>query len=98
MGRLRLELEDKELNITPNIEFNSNRTIEDLFRDLEVSNPVARIRPNKDPKTHRGNRQMSNIVIETYTNFKTEMPDNQKGEKTKPSTNSSKVINVGTHV
>ena len=89
---LQLELEDKPVNNIPNIDFNSNRTIEDLFRDLEISNPVARIRHNKqDPVAHRGTRQMSEIIIETYSNFKGGMSEGHKGEKEKSSSNSSKV-------
>ena len=89
---LQLELEDKPVNNTPDIDFNSNRTIEDLFRDLEISNPVARIRHNKqDPVAHRGTRQMSEIIIETYSNFKGGMSESHKGEKEKSSSNSSKV-------
>ena len=89
---LQLELEDKPVNNIPDIDFNSNRTIEDLFRDLEISNPVARIRHNKqDPVSHRGTRQMSEIIIETYSNFKGGMSEGHKGEKEKSSNNSSKV-------
>ena len=65
---LQIELEDEPLNSVPDIDFNCNRTLEDLFRDLEISNPVARIKPNKqDPEIYRGTRQMSEIIIETYS-------------------------------
>jgi len=89
---LQLELDDEPSNLIPDIDFNCNRTIEDLFRDLEISNPVAKIKPNKqDPENYRGTRQMSKIVIETYIHFKGGMSETQKGEKQKPSSNSSKV-------
>ena len=89
---LQLELEDQQLNSIPDIDFNCNRTIEDLFRDLEISNPVAKIKPNRqDPEIYRGTRQMSKIVIETYSNFKGSMSKNLKGEKQKSSSNCSKV-------
>ena len=95
---LQLELEDKPVNNIPDIDFNSNRTIEDLFRDLEISNPVARIRHNKqDPVAHRGTRQMSEIIIETYSNFKGGMSEGHKGEKEKSSSNSSKVGKKSLH-
>ena len=86
---LQLELDDQPLNINPNIDFNCNRTLEDLFRDLEISNPVAKIKPNKqDPTIHRGTRQMSDIRIETYCNFSGGMSEHHKGEKEKASSNS----------
>ena len=89
---LQLELEDQPLNKTPDIDFNCNRTLEDLFRDLEITNPGAKIKPNtQDPSIHRGTRQMSDIVIKTYCNFKGGMSEFQKGEKEKSSSNSSKV-------
>ena len=92
---LQLELEDQPLNTTPDIDFNCNRTLEDLFRDLEISNPVAKIKSNKqEPTIHRGTRQMSDIVIETYCNFNVGMSEFQKGEKEKSSSNSSKVRNI----
>ena len=89
---LQLELEDEPSNSIPDIDFNCNRTIEDLFRDLELSNPVAKLKPKKqDPENYRGTRQMSKIVIETYVDFKSGMSETQKGEKQKPSSNCSKV-------
>ena len=92
---LQLELDDQALNVSPDIDFNCNRTLEDLFRDLEISNPVAKIKPNKqDPVIHRGTRQMSEIVIETYSDFKGGMSEFHKGEKQKSSNSSSKVSNI----
>ena len=88
---LQLEIEDQLSNTVPDIEFNCNRTLEGLFRDLEISNPVARIKPcRQDPESYRGTRQMSKIVIETYSDFKSGM-SNAKGEKEKSSSNCSKV-------
>ena len=90
---LQLELEDK-LDSIPDIDFNCNRTIEDLFRDLEISNPVAKHKPNRqDSELYRGTRQMSKIVIETYSEFKGGMTENVKGERQK-SSNCSKVCYV----
>ena len=91
---LQLEIEDQLSSDIPDIEFNCNRTLEGLFRDLEISNPVARIKPCRpDPENYRGTRQMSKIVIETYSNFKAGMSD-IKGEKEKSSSNCSKVIYI----
>lgn len=88
---LQLEIEDQLSNTAPDIEFNCNRTLEGLFRDLEISNPVARIKPCRpDPENYRGTRQMSKIKIETYSNFKAGMSE-IKGEKEKSSNNCSKV-------
>lgn len=88
---LQLEIEDQLSNTAPDIEFNCNRTLEGLFRDLEISNPVARIKPCRpDPESCRGTRQMSKIIIETYSNFKAGMSE-IKGEKEKSSSNCSKV-------
>jgi len=87
---LQLEIEDQLSNTAPDIEFNCNRTLEGLFRDLEISNPVARIKPCRpDPESCRGTRQMSKIIIETYSNFKAGMSE-IKGEKEKSSSNCSK--------
>ena len=95
---LQLEIEDQLSSTVPDIEFNCNRTLEGLFRDLEISNPVARIKPcRQDPESYRGTRQMSKIVIETYSNFTSGM-SNVKGEKQKSSSNCSKVINKNSEI
>jgi len=87
---LQLEIEEQLSSTVPDIEFNCNRTLEGLFRDLEITNPVARIKPCRpDPDNCRGTRQMSKIVIETYSDFKAGMSE-VKGEKEKSSGGCSK--------
>ena len=91
---LQLEIEEQLSSTVPDIEFNCNRTLEGLFRDLEITNPVAKIKPCRpDPDNCRGTRQMSKIVIETYSDFKAGMSE-VKGEKEKSSGGCSKVLDL----
>lgn len=70
---VRLELDENSNDV--DIEFNCNRTIEDLLGNLSLSEAARPVKPILDEKTrhrNRGHRLMSKIVVETIMDFGTD--------------------------
>ena len=72
---VRLEIEENNPKL--DIEFNCGRSLEDLFEDMELTNPVAAAAKasaakDTDTKANRGKRAVNDIMVETITDFSTD--------------------------
>ncbi len=90
---LQIEIADNAELLSEDIDFNCGRSLEDLLENLTMSNQIPKpVRSQSLRERTRGNRKMSDVTVETYTDFETVVTTNSSKE-TSPSAgeNSSSV-------
>lgn len=89
---IQLEIsEDSEQLLSDDINFNCGRSIEDLFENLTMSTqPSKPVRSQSLRERTKGNRKMSDITVQTYTDFEAGATASSKSSKeTSPSIENS---------
>ena len=80
---IQLEIsEDSEQLLSDDINFNCGRSIEDLFENLTMSTqPSKPVRSQSLRERTKGNRKMSDITVQTYTDFEAGATASSKSSK-----------------
>ena len=69
---IQIEIAEEAESLSEDVSFSCGRSIEDLLENLTMSTPVTKpTRSQSLRERARGNRKMSDVTIETYTDFET---------------------------
>ena len=95
---LQLEIADEAELISDDFDFNCGRSIEDCLENLTMSTQIPKpVRSQSLRERTRGNRKMSDVTIETYTDFESKetSPENSSVSSSRRSTKDSTPLDSG---
>ena len=79
---IQIEVEENAEKLSEDINFNCGRSIDDLFENLTMSNqPMKPVRSQSLRERTKGNRKMSDITVQTFTDFESAAATSSKSSK-----------------
>ena len=79
---IQIEVEENAEKLSEDINFNCGRSIDDLFENLTMPNqPMKPVRSQSLRERTKGNRKMSDITVQTFTDFESAGATSSKSSK-----------------
>ena len=90
---IQIEVEENAEKLSEDINFNCGRSIDDLFENLTMPNqPMKPVRSQSLRERTKGNRKMSDITVQTFTDFESRAATSSKSSKGMPMISMSQSI------
>jgi len=87
---IQFEVSEDSVPLSDDINFNCGRSFEDLFENLTMSTqPTKPTRSQSLRERTKGNRKMSDITVQTYTDFEATATSSKSSKETSPSVENS---------